>query len=75
MNRLAIGHRGEPKINVILTPKGLERISILGGIEATLEAMTLYSRIADDVLKIDRKLRKLAAENFFDGRGGQEKSS
>lgn len=37
----------------------LERVSILGGVRLTLEAMNLYCTIAQDVLKIDEKLRKI----------------
>jgi hypothetical protein len=56
--RLAISRKGEPKLNVIFTPKGLERVSILGGVDLTLEAMELYRTIAHDVIAIDEKLMK-----------------
>ena len=55
-----ISCKGEPKLNVIFTPKGLERVSILGGVNLTLEAMELYRTIAGDVMEIDKKIRKSA---------------
>jgi hypothetical protein len=55
---LAISHRA-PKLNVILTSNGLERVSILGGVDMTLKAMELYGMIAGDVVAIDRRLRGL----------------
>ncbi len=60
MEKLAISRKGEPKLNVIFTPKGLERVSILGGVNLTLEAMELYRTIAGDVMEIDKKIRKTA---------------
>lgn len=57
---MEVSSRKVPKLNIIISPNGLERVSILGGLEQTFEAMTFYRTIAGDVLKIDEKIRKLA---------------
>ena len=56
-------NKREPRLNIIVTPKGLERVSILGGVELTLEAMKLYRTIAQDVLKIDEKIKSKPTQN------------
>lgn len=53
----------EARLNIVVTPKGLERVSILGGVKLTLEAMKLYRTIAPEVLKIDEKIKKTSETN------------
>ncbi|MBA7619033.1 hypothetical protein ES703_26365 [subsurface metagenome] len=47
----------EPKLNIIVTPKGLERVAIIGGVDLTLEAMELYRTIAHKVLELDELIK------------------
>ena len=56
-------NKREPRLNIVVTPKGVERVSILGGVELTLEAMELYRSIAQDVLKIDAKIKKSGTQS------------
>lgn len=51
-------NKQEPKLNIIVTPEGLERVSILGGVDLTLKAMRLYQTIAANVLEIDKRIKK-----------------
>lgn len=51
-----------PKFNIIVTPEGLDRVSILSRPEKTLEALEFYKNIIGDVYKLDKKIRKLAGE-------------
>ena len=50
-------NKQEPRLNIIVTPKGLERVSIRGGVDLTLEAMNLYRTIASNVLAIDKRIK------------------
>jgi hypothetical protein len=48
-----------PKFNIIVTPDGLERVSILSRAESTLEALEFYKNIIRDVGRLDKKIRGL----------------
>ena len=58
----------ETKLNIIVGRGGVERISIFGGINLTLEAMQLYRTIAPDVIKIDEKIKsEMSPEKTISG--------
>jgi len=48
-----------PKFNIIVTPEGLERISLLSRKGSTLEALEFYKSIIGDVLRLDKRIRGL----------------
>lgn len=48
-----------PKFNIIVTPEGLERVSILSRPENTLDALEFYKKIIRNVRGLDKKIRGL----------------